>query len=103
MPLTSRSRVYADVNTHRLREYWDYESHVVEWGNQEDYQLVKKLGRGKYSEVFEAVNVVNNEKCVVKILKVCITNKSEYDICVHKCATTFSFSPLACKEKEDKA
>lgn len=28
----SRSRVYADVNTHRPREYWDYESHVIEWG-----------------------------------------------------------------------
>uniref|UniRef100_A0A8C8HYH8 non-specific serine/threonine protein kinase n=1 Tax=Oncorhynchus tshawytscha TaxID=74940 RepID=A0A8C8HYH8_ONCTS len=33
----------------------------------EDYQLVRKLGRGKYSEVFEAIN--NNEKVVVKILK----------------------------------
>lgn len=32
---------------------------------------MRKLGRGKYSEVFEAVNVVNNEKCVIKILKVC--------------------------------
>jgi hypothetical protein len=38
MPLASRARVYADVNSHRPREYWDYESHVVEWGNQEDYQ-----------------------------------------------------------------
>jgi casein kinase II subunit alpha len=70
MPLPSRSRVYADVNSHRSRDYWDYESHVVEWGNQDDYQLVKKLGRGKYSEVFEAINITNNEKCVVKILKV---------------------------------
>jgi len=39
---------------------------------QDDYQLVRKLGRGKYSEVFEAINITNNEKCVVKILKVCI-------------------------------
>uniref|UniRef100_A0A8C7HQG2 non-specific serine/threonine protein kinase n=1 Tax=Oncorhynchus kisutch TaxID=8019 RepID=A0A8C7HQG2_ONCKI len=65
----SRSRVYPDVNTQRPREYWDYESHVVEWGNQDDYQLVRKLGRGKYSEVFEAINITNNEKVVVKILK----------------------------------
>ncbi|XP_077982134.1 casein kinase II subunit alpha isoform X3 [Glandiceps talaboti] len=65
----SRARVYADVNTHRPREYWDYESHVVEWGQQDDYQIVRKLGRGKYSEVFEAINVTNNEKCVIKILK----------------------------------
>nr|XP_054500093.1 casein kinase II subunit alpha isoform X3 [Agelaius phoeniceus] len=68
-PVPSRARVYTDVNTHRPREYWDYESHVVEWGNQDDYQLVRKLGRGKYSEVFEAINITNNEKVVVKILK----------------------------------
>ena len=41
MPLASRARVYADVNSHRPREYWDYEAHVVEWGNQEDFQLVR--------------------------------------------------------------
>lgn len=40
------------------------------FSNQDNYQLVRKLGRGKYSEVFEAINVSNNEKVVVKILKV---------------------------------
>jgi len=65
----NRARVYADVNTHRPREYWDYESHVIEWGQQDNYQLVRKLGRGKYSEVFEGINVTNNEKVVIKILK----------------------------------
>ena len=38
--------------------------------NQDDYQIVKKLGRGKYSEVFEGINAVTNEKCVIKVLKV---------------------------------
>uniref|UniRef100_A0A674N0R7 non-specific serine/threonine protein kinase n=1 Tax=Takifugu rubripes TaxID=31033 RepID=A0A674N0R7_TAKRU len=69
-PVPSRARVYTEVNTHQPREYWDYESHVVEWGNQDDFQLVRKLGRGKYSEVFEAINITSNEKVVVKILKV---------------------------------
>ncbi|KAM9575409.1 LOW QUALITY PROTEIN: casein kinase II subunit alpha-like [Guaruba guarouba] len=67
-PVPSRARVYAEVNTQRPREYWDYESHVVEWGNQDDFQLVRKLA-GKYSEVFEAINITSNEKVVVKILK----------------------------------
>lgn len=40
------------------------------FSNQDNYQLVRKLGRGKYSEVFEAINMTNNEKVVVKILKV---------------------------------
>lgn len=67
-PIPSKARVYADVSFHpslfplfltssfkvnpsKPREYWDYESHVIEWGNIDDYQLVRKLGRGKYSEV----------------------------------------------------
>jgi casein kinase II subunit alpha len=35
----------------------------------ENYEIVRKIGRGKYSEVFEGINVANNEKCVVKVLK----------------------------------
>jgi casein kinase II subunit alpha len=31
---------------------------------------VRKLGRGKYSEVIEGINITNNEKVVIKILKV---------------------------------
>ncbi|KAL3640325.1 Casein kinase II subunit alpha-4, chloroplastic [Castilleja foliolosa] len=65
----SKSRVYADVNVIRPREYWDYESLAVQWGEQDDYEVVRKMGRGKYSEVFEGFNTTNNEKCVIKILK----------------------------------
>jgi len=43
---------------------------LVSCSQQDDYQCVRKLGRGKYSEVFEAINVTTNEKCVIKILKV---------------------------------
>jgi len=57
------SRVYADVNKERPREYWDYEAFAIQWGSSiEDYEIVRKIGRGKYSEVFEGVNSVNNEK-----------------------------------------
>lgn len=28
----SLARVYTDVNTHKPRDYWDYESHPIEWG-----------------------------------------------------------------------
>lgn len=63
------NRVYADVNVQRPREYWDYEALTVNWGDQEEYEVIRKIGRGKYSEVFEGMNVVNNTKCVIKILK----------------------------------
>ena len=31
--------------------------------------MVRKVGRGKYSEVFEGINIRNNQKCIIKILK----------------------------------
>lgn len=52
--------------------------------NQDNYQIVRKLGRGKYSEVFEAMNVSANDKCVIKILKVSPSLTHVYT--VHICA-----------------
>lgn len=51
---------------------WHLYVFLVFRSNQDDYQLVRKLGRGKYSEVFEAINITNNERVVVKILKVSV-------------------------------
>ncbi|KAK7263232.1 hypothetical protein RJT34_30819 [Clitoria ternatea] len=65
----SKARVYTDINVLRPKEYWDYESLTVQWGDQDDYEVVRKVGRGKYSEVFEGINVNSNERCVIKILK----------------------------------
>lgn len=65
----SRARVYAEVNENRPAEYWDYDNLTITWGDQEEYEVVRKIGRGKYSEVFEGVNALNNTKCVIKILK----------------------------------
>ncbi|KAL6521606.1 Homeobox protein HD-6 [Orobanche gracilis] len=65
----SKARVYADVNELRPREYWDYENFTVQWGDQDEYDVVRKVGRGKYSEVFEGINVNNNNRCIIKILK----------------------------------
>eukprot|EP00004_Rigifila_ramosa_P022902 TRINITY_DN6355_c0_g1_i2.p1 TRINITY_DN6355_c0_g1~~TRINITY_DN6355_c0_g1_i2.p1 ORF type:complete len:374 (-),score=76.99 TRINITY_DN6355_c0_g1_i2:107-1201(-) len=65
----NRARVYADVNLTKPKDYWDYETMAVQWGEQDDYEVVRKVGRGKYSEVFEGVNVVNGERVILKILK----------------------------------
>ncbi|CAG8948774.1 hypothetical protein HYFRA_00001896 [Hymenoscyphus fraxineus] len=63
------ARVYADVNQQMPRSYWDYDSVNITWGVLENYEVVRKIGRGKYSEVFEGINVVNYQKCVIKVLK----------------------------------
>lgn len=39
------------------------------FSKQDDYEIIRKLGRGKYSEVYEGINVNNDEKVVIKILK----------------------------------
>jgi len=63
------SRVYANVNQERPRSYWDYENYTPTWKDQDNYEVVRKIGRGKYSEVFEGVDVRTNKPVVIKILK----------------------------------
>jgi hypothetical protein len=64
----SVARVYADVNSERPASYWDYEKLEIEWSkNQDDYEVIRKIGRGKYSEVFEGINVKTNQMCVIKV------------------------------------
>ncbi len=55
--------------SNRPAEYSDYESLNINWGEQDNYEVVKKIGRGKYSEVFSGYNVLTKQKCVIKILK----------------------------------
>ena len=38
------ARVYADVNQHMPRAYWDYDSVNITWGVLENYEVVRKIG-----------------------------------------------------------
>lgn len=64
-------RLYADVNQRQPPEYWDYENLPVQWSLPNDFEVIRKIGRGKYSEVFDAVCLRGGVErpCVVKILK----------------------------------
>mmetsp|Transcript_117510 Transcript_117510/g.219719 ORF Transcript_117510/g.219719 Transcript_117510/m.219719 type:complete len:333 (-) Transcript_117510:156-1154(-) len=73
-------RLYHDANVTRPREYWDYETLSVNWGCQDNYEVLKKIGRGKYSEVFEGINVLTDQKCVTKILKPVMKKKIKREI-----------------------
>lgn len=64
-----KARTYADVNVTKPQDYWDYETHVIKWNKLDDYEIGEKMGRGKYSDVFEATNKKNEEKCAIKFLK----------------------------------
>jgi casein kinase II subunit alpha len=67
--MTSIAKQYADVNSKMDRSYWDYDELQIEWNSQENYEIIKKVGRGKYSEVFQGINIQNNTYCVIKVLK----------------------------------
>ena len=62
-------KLYSDACMKQEKDYYDYENSEVVFGFQDDYEFCSKLGRGRYSEVFKGVNLLNNESCVVKILK----------------------------------
>ena len=62
-------KFYADVNKNKPPEYSNYEELEITWGKQEDYEIIKKVGRGKYSEVYEGINVNNDQRVVIKVLK----------------------------------
>lgn len=65
----SVSRVYADANEHKPQSYWDYESLAIYWGTQRNYEITRKVGRGKYSEVFEGYQMNTGNKIIIKALK----------------------------------
>ena len=71
MASMSVSRVYADANESRGREWWDYDNLALQWGTQDHFEILQKVGRGKYSEVFEGVNMSTStyDKCIIKVLK----------------------------------
>jgi serine/threonine protein kinase len=63
---------YADVVPKKQVEdpsYGDYENSCVKFNFQDDFEFQGKLGRGRYSEVFKAVNILDNSDVVVKMLK----------------------------------
>lgn len=76
----SISRIYAEVNSRMPPDYWDYEALSLQWGSQDIYQIIAKVGRGKYSEVFTGINMVKKEKCIIKVLKPVRSKKIQREI-----------------------
>lgn len=68
--MVKRPRTFADESKKRGSGYYDYENNVnLVWSEGSIYVCERKIGRGKYSEVFESINMMNSERCVVKMLK----------------------------------
>ncbi|KAJ7627237.1 kinase-like protein [Roridomyces roridus] len=69
------SRVYADANALRGKPWYDYNKFRIEWSSPDRYEIVRRLGGGRYSEVFEGTDTVNGDRCVIKVLKPVASHK----------------------------
>ncbi|CAD26671.1 CASEIN KINASE II ALPHA CHAIN [Encephalitozoon cuniculi GB-M1] len=67
MVVVTVARSNADVNEKKDERYWNYECYTITTGSIEKYQIYQRMGRGKYSEVFEGRK--DREKIVIKALK----------------------------------
>jgi len=62
-------KYYANICEERPKEYSDYEHIKIAWEKPDNYELIKRIGRGKYSEVFDGIDTTCNLRCVIKLLK----------------------------------
>ncbi|KAH3758709.1 casein kinase II [Pelomyxa schiedti] len=65
-------------------EYMSTAAVAASWGNYDDYEIGKKIGRGTYSDVFIGFHTKTGKKIVIKVLKPTIKGiKKEVKILVN--------------------
>jgi len=74
------SRVHADANTLLGKSWYDYDNFRIDWSQPDRYEIVRRMGGGKYSEVFEGIDMVNSDRCVIKVLKPVAAKKIKREI-----------------------
>ncbi|CAN0099640.1 unnamed protein product, partial [Discosporangium mesarthrocarpum] len=68
----SASRVYSRACLERGQRYWDYENFQLsslEWEDVERFEVTRRLGCGRFSEVVEAITTDTEQRVVLKVLK----------------------------------
>lgn len=78
----SIAKVYANVNSLMPQTYWDYDALGIKWSPQQPYEIIAKVGRGKYSEVFSGYDTVHSRHVIIKILKPVRSKKIKREILI---------------------
>ncbi|KAJ8924982.1 hypothetical protein NQ315_001147 [Exocentrus adspersus] len=81
----SVSRVYAEVLSNKPSTYYEYDTYAPQLDDINKYSLIRKLGHGKYSIVFEALHDEKNERVVIKMLKPVRKRKVKREIKILEC------------------
>ncbi|CAG9857754.1 unnamed protein product [Phyllotreta striolata] len=79
------SKVYSDVLSAKPKTYYEYDNYTPDYEDVDNYSLIKKLGHGKYSVVFEGLHEKRNETVVVKMLKPVRKRKIKREIKILDC------------------
>lgn len=64
------------------KSYYDYENIDPKFNDCEKYEIKKTLGRGKYSDVYMAIDTTTDKLVVIKLLKPVRKVKISREICV---------------------
>lgn len=84
MVIPTVSDVYADYCLQQSKDYYTYEEYEPEIGNIDNYKIIRRLGRGKYSEVFKGVSTHTKNYVAIKVLKPVRQKKINREILVLK-------------------
>nr|CAI5858576.1 unnamed protein product [Callosobruchus analis] len=79
------SKIYCEVLKNKPSSYYEYDSYVPQTDDINDYSILKKIGHGKYSIVFEGVHDPKDERVVIKILKPVRKRKVKREIKILEC------------------
>jgi casein kinase II subunit alpha len=72
--------MYADVLASKDPSFYSYDDLQVTWGSAEPYEVIKKVGHGKYSEVFQGIDSRTDTKIIIKALKPVKANRYNREI-----------------------
>ncbi len=76
--------MYKDVCSKKGEAYSDYSSFEVNFGHQDQFEIIDKIGRGKYSDVYLGVDCATDKDIVLKILKPVKKNKIRREVKIHQ-------------------
>ncbi|KAK2964929.1 putative Casein kinase II subunit alpha [Blattamonas nauphoetae] len=82
---SSVARVHADALKQFPDDFSDPESTHIVPNQCEPYELIKKIGHGKFGEVFEGIDVRNGRMCAIKVLRPIRKKKLQREVKILSC------------------
>ena len=72
---------YVNACLDKGKDYYDYKNYKIPINiNQDDYEAITMIGKGKFGLVYSGINILNNSPVVLKFLKPIDENKVKREI-----------------------